>query len=597
MHRRAATHGSGIDGRSLLASLFLAVVVVVMLAVPAGAGATVNADPDYWKQTQQRRDTVYRLMYSQSPQTIPPVYDPVREAEELLRQQQRALPPSRSPVRDLWRQIRTITVKQALSSPLRALGSIGLGVGVFELGWKIGEGVNAKFLRIGLPDIGPPGVATNHRLVFWAYGEGQSTSGQVALPNNDPRVAQRPECQYTPPPTDMLVRTGSLGHCWSAAQSSSYYLPEHGLDAAGPVEDYSGQPFGRSSPAPVAPPRTTVEPGVTTELDKPENKTLRDWLNHKLGSPGQEDPTGEDEPNPRITFQMPNCAGLTHDPCAQAIRDTGFDGPVNRVDRTFETADVTKAPDAVLDTDPDAGTRVDADGSVTVEANPPAALMPVVIPSIQPGERYQPYANRLSALKLEPARQDATEITMSYAPDGAMSTDPATGTRTRKGTQVIVTTRPRRQRCDLSDPTDEYMAGTGQDSMSPFTGDPPRYPAGAQATFLTPLNVLKPTTTLRWGTATPEPPPDLWAGFGYRKIAAKHGWSPLDEAATRDVLMTRQPIYIPFRGNDRWQFVGQPYPGRDGRPCVRIVIVDYGLASGKSQPEGIITSYGGDPIS
>jgi hypothetical protein len=89
----------------------------------------------------------------------------------------------------------------------------------------------------------------------------------------------------------------------------------------------------------------------------------------------------------------------------------------------------------------------------------------------------------------------------------------------------------------------------------------------------------------------------LWDGFGYRHIAAKHGWSPADEAATRDVLTNAQPVGQPGLGYDRWRFVGVPYPSpRDGRPCVRVVVVDYGIRPANTQPEGIITSYGGDPV-
>ena len=139
--------------RGALCTMFAFAAFAAFAASHASAAhAQVVADPDYWKQTAARQDTVNRLIYSQSPQTIPPSYDPVREAEEILRQQQRALPSSNPEAPSLWRQIRTITVKSAVSTPPRALGAIGLAVGTFELGWKMGTGINAKFLRVGLPD-------------------------------------------------------------------------------------------------------------------------------------------------------------------------------------------------------------------------------------------------------------------------------------------------------------------------------------------------------------------------------------------------------------------------------------------------------------
>lgn len=110
-----------------------------------------GVDSDYWKQAAVRQDTVNRFFYGQSPHAIPSSYDPVREAEQILRQQQRTLPTCNPRSSPLWQQIRGITVKSALSTAPRALGTVGLVVGVFEVGWRIGSGINAKFLKIGVP--------------------------------------------------------------------------------------------------------------------------------------------------------------------------------------------------------------------------------------------------------------------------------------------------------------------------------------------------------------------------------------------------------------------------------------------------------------
>ena len=61
------------------------------------AAAQTVTDPDFWKGTEERADTVYRLFYDQSPQTIPSEYDPVLEAEQHIRADQAALSPA-SPV-------------------------------------------------------------------------------------------------------------------------------------------------------------------------------------------------------------------------------------------------------------------------------------------------------------------------------------------------------------------------------------------------------------------------------------------------------------------------------------------------------------------
>jgi hypothetical protein len=76
----------------------------------------------------------------------------VQEAEQILRQKQATLPPSNPQAPSLWQQVRGVTVKSALSTAPRALGTIGLAVGVAELSWKVGTGINAKFLKVGIPE-------------------------------------------------------------------------------------------------------------------------------------------------------------------------------------------------------------------------------------------------------------------------------------------------------------------------------------------------------------------------------------------------------------------------------------------------------------
>jgi hypothetical protein len=290
----------------------------------------VAADPDFWKQTVEHRNTVNRLMYSQSPQAIPAGYDPVREAEEILRQRQATLPPSNPKAPSLWQQIRGITVKSALSTAPRALGTIGLVRETFVLGWKIGEGINAKFLRIGLPDPEPyygdnPGLRLSLSPHICPSGQAQCTLWSSVLPvpngwvyswaDDDPVTrdgfyfgTEPAVCLVPPPdgirigrdttlnpPTCKRVPVPSVSHVLA-------YLGENGLPAVGPVEDYTGQPYTKSSPAPAPPPQTTVEQSIETEVGQPENALLRQWLNYELGSPGEQDPLGIGAPNPEIEF-------------------------------------------------------------------------------------------------------------------------------------------------------------------------------------------------------------------------------------------------------------------------------------------------------
>jgi hypothetical protein len=149
----------------------LAIATTAAMTAPA-AYAQAVADPAYWKQTAEHRDTVYRFFYRQSPQAIPTGYDPVADAEGILRQHQATLPPSNPEVPGLWQRIRTVPVRAGLSTPLRAMGTIGLAVGAGELGWRIGSGLNAKLVHIGIPGVNntPPAALSQPQLQGVAAG-------------------------------------------------------------------------------------------------------------------------------------------------------------------------------------------------------------------------------------------------------------------------------------------------------------------------------------------------------------------------------------------------------------------------------------------
>lgn len=308
---------------------FLVVVMAFtwLAAVTSTAEATASADPNYWKQTAERRSTVYRLVYSQSPQSVPSTYDPVREAEEVLRQQQRTLPASNPKVPSLWQQLRTTTVRSGLSTPLRALGTVALVAGTFEVGWKLGSGINAKFLKVGVPEPPAPGNynQSSPTITYFQQGTGLGVWYKHEMPYDGwafstyaPEASgQRVYEFYVPPtiwpywcplnsgpggPFQSLIAPAEQYECGGSAQLAAYVAPENALSAAGPVETYTDQPYTQSSEAPSAPAQNTAEAAVTGELDKPEHSDLRNWLNYKLGSPGAQDPTGEGDPNPEIEF-------------------------------------------------------------------------------------------------------------------------------------------------------------------------------------------------------------------------------------------------------------------------------------------------------
>ncbi len=314
----------------LALSAFLALGWVI--ASPDPAVGQVVADPAYWKQNAERRNTVHRLVYSQSPQTIPATYDPVREAEEVLRQNQRSLPSSNPRVPSLWQQIRGVTVKSALASPLRVIGPVGLAAGTFEVGWKIGSGINAKFLKFGVPEpaalgsitwdrLQPveagaltwPGFPAADRELFqiegrhWFYsGTKVSLTRAGSFPEADPDCAGN---EYSAPPqwaSRTVPETAAPYNICYGSALGRRAIGIYDVPHSSPLEEYTGQPYTHSSPAPTPPVQSTVEQTVTTELEKPEGAVLRQWLNYRLGSPGETDPLGIGDQNSDIEFPERN---------------------------------------------------------------------------------------------------------------------------------------------------------------------------------------------------------------------------------------------------------------------------------------------------
>jgi hypothetical protein len=379
--------------RAASVAALTAVALVGALGVSQrSASAQAVTGPDYWRGTQERRDTLYRFVYRQSPQAIPSGYSSVAEAERItLTEAQRSLPASNPQVRSLWARIRAITIESGLSTAPRALGSISLAVGVFEIGWRIGSGINAKFLRLGVPEEIPHtetdfrGNGRRQELVWHAAGHNpfagriiqpidaftwrrHTDSGfydywQTGTPERNcdmPRVA---------PPAGVTVVTTpfATATCYGIERLTDYhlgYVTEDDFGAPGPIEDYTGQPYDRSTGVPPAPPQTTVEQAIDTELDKPENELLRDWLNYQLGSPGQTDPVTGD-----VNVPQPDVApGESGEDFVNDLDELGLTNIKIRILSTPDL-DAAFAEGAVVSVSPSPGTSVEPDDEVEVTIN------------------------------------------------------------------------------------------------------------------------------------------------------------------------------------------------------------------------------------
>ncbi len=580
--------------------------------------------PTSTRRPSSTTTTTYSFFYRQAPQTLPADYDPVAEATQVLLEHNQSLPASNPEVPSLWQQIRGVTIESALSTPMRALGTIGLAAGTFDVGWKIGSGIDAKFLKIGVPEPppAPPGPIT-YRLRFI------TSEGKWLFENNYGRNNWYPgffqqrhsDCdpygvQGAPAGMDE-VSVGPLTNCSIGGPTITsdvvqYWMPENSLAQPAAIEDYSNQPFDYQSASPVAPTQADAEAQIDQALDKPQYAELRQWLNYQLGSPGETDPLGIGPPNP-VWITVPDCAGATFSACSQQLRDAGFTGTITREYASFDDADLTKPAGAVLGTQPAAGSQVHDDGEVVVTTNPDDPDMPRVVPAPQarPGEAASDYASRLGDLGLTDVQiSETANPDWDFDPTTAVAVHPAPGTRVHTSDEISVESNPsyggseEDHLCDRSTP----LGSDPDPSRGTEPGDPRQYDVFRPAELLAPLapgfglpfaSHDSKTAELRWGRAKWVASKG-WMGWGYRKIAAKHGWAPVDAAETQ-AAMSRPPAaeYEDPATHDvaSREYRGLPYQ-QNGVTCERVVIVAYlrspaEAADDPPNPEkGIVTSYG-----
>jgi hypothetical protein len=258
--------------------------------------------------------------------------------------------------------------------------------GTGEVGWKIGSGIRARWLRIGVPDSTFDHNAYYWDQIQWATARGGEYSNGY-YPEADGWILSfredccnyghwnrwfNDECAFGPftPPKPFQVKgpVATQAQCWSPITGETegvdiYYAwaDENALLAPGPIEDYHGQPYTYSSPAPAAPSRQDAENAIEDELAKPENDLLRRWINHMLGSPGEDDP---------LKATMPSCDSVSTETCRERIETAGFE----HVSTVVETEpDYTRDPDEVLRTEPESGENVDRGTQVVIHTNPEPA--------------------------------------------------------------------------------------------------------------------------------------------------------------------------------------------------------------------------------
>jgi hypothetical protein len=151
-------------------------------------------------------------------------------------------------------------------------------------------------------------------------------------------------------------------------------------------------------------------------------------------------------------------------------------------------------------------------------------------------------------------------------------------------------------RCDRA-PGATYEDPGGNETPGPFEKK-----IEASFTVTTPPEGFGSTEVfLRWGTTYWRPGVnefegipyiDLWGGWGYRHILAKHGWSALDREETESALIAGLPV--PTDKESKFVYSTPDIDkGAGGVECIRHVVVDFGAREGDPSPRGIVTSFNG----
>lgn len=530
-------------------------------------------------------------------------------------------------------------------SRAKVLGVIGAAATAGELGWIIGTGTNRKWLKIGVPASGPttsltqpqfkwvargsvpgPGIEDRIGTYMWSAPGGaryfdcphadgcwvRTWYGYFAGSYNtkdrgpDPALnppANQPACSGPDPPKPPGVQWAwtQINSAYSVYLSNGYQTVNcgvtgvtYGTDAAiqptSPPEDYNGQdtsspPSGgtRSTPGEADPgtgPSTTeaekIGAAPTPGADgKPQHSYpfLHQWYGHQF-RPNQfpDDPTTPEIETGAKT--VPDCAGDSYAACVQRLRAAGFDGSVTRQDATLEAADLTKPADAVLALDPAAGSEVRSGAAFTITTNPGQDDMPVLVPRPGAEDAFNIFEASVIGTGLLALREDLPAPDYNYAPDQVVSVDPPGGTRVRRRSEVRVTTNPRDA---LDDQSDNRCESSAKEDPGTAPGSD-KYTVKRRFTGRDPREASDQEIRLLWGDA----------GWGFRHIAMRHGWTSADDTLTERALRDTSPWP---QTETAYRYYAMYVDSSTGARCTRKVVVEFKHESYAPLPKHIITSY------
>ncbi len=424
-------------------------------------------------------------------------------------------------------------------------GAIALGAGAFTLGWHIGGKID-KWLGISVPAT-PTEVSSEPLYLQW-YPQGSTApfityEDTMAMPFSGfavttahfagivGQISRGPPtaCEHTGPssfPDGFVVLRWWWNDCFTG-----YGLPDTPVTAVGLVAE-----------------PTTLVPGAVEDYD-----------------------------------------GQSSDATTEGLADPGTEVVERRLQEALESGGYPLLNQWL---DHELGGE-----SSNPLCEPVEGATTIAVPSIMPGETAADYEECLDTLGL----REHVEVTvpveqavLAQPAGGVVGVEPAEGTSVDLESEAQVTVRvnpdPLPDPSELGEPEGECEPSTGEYPVSAPPNDPTPEPFDVitdeslveRETFLSSHG----NTMVRWGEVVPALE---YRGWGYQHVKAKHGWTRVDETATRAALMT-----IGFQDDedpDSYSYFGPSYE-LNGRVCTREVIVNYGVQGEDPAAKGIITSYG-----
>jgi hypothetical protein len=234
---------------------------------------------------------------------------------------EQAKTPATSASEDLLRAVRTVRTTSRVLPAFRALGGFFLAVDSFELGWRIGTGINTKWLKFGVPEEKiDPQSATWDRLIF-VPANSHSYFG-ATWPAKDSWVGYfnysgnlydrwfQGACTFSgfSPPAPLSVQhaaSPSTAQCYSPTYRTNVTvnpvkyaaIGEDELPAKSPVEDYGSQPYSLSTSDWTGKPTSAsdLQSRVASALADDRNERAMAWYAHQLDPMSYADDPADDD--------------------------------------------------------------------------------------------------------------------------------------------------------------------------------------------------------------------------------------------------------------------------------------------------------------